>query len=145
MSVFLQMRCTAPQSHAPPAFGLCLPTWSASNYCQGPGDNSLFLTVSPDFASNLFYDHSGEYGAQASAINYEISSGGAKFTARTAAIEAAKKGKFMYDNQALLIDDDVDPRLKRPLDSASKNPNAIKASDMSLRLRRWVAQDCDGA
>ena len=33
------------------------------------GDNSLFLTVSPDFASNLFYDHSGEYGAQASAIN----------------------------------------------------------------------------
>jgi hypothetical protein len=46
-----------------------LSTWSASNYCQGPGDNSLFLTVSPDFASNLFYDHSGEYGAQASAIN----------------------------------------------------------------------------
>eukprot|EP01043_Picozoa_sp_COSAG02_P031878 COSAG02_NODE_2101_length_9808_cov_3.575658_10_plen_130_part_00 len=31
-----------------------LSTWSASNYCQGPGDYSLFLTVSPDFASNLF-------------------------------------------------------------------------------------------
>ena len=42
--------------------------------------------------------------------------GGDTFTARTAAIEAAKKGKFMYGNQALLIDDTVDPRLKRPLD-----------------------------
>eukprot|EP01043_Picozoa_sp_COSAG02_P025524 COSAG02_NODE_1437_length_12606_cov_5.043336_10_plen_59_part_00 len=26
-----------------------LSTWSASNFCQVPGDNSLFLTVSPDF------------------------------------------------------------------------------------------------
>ena len=46
-----------------------LSTWSASNFCQGPGDNSLFLTVSPDFASNLFYDHSGEYAAEEAAIN----------------------------------------------------------------------------
>jgi hypothetical protein len=46
-----------------------LSTWSASNYCQGPGDYSLFLTISPDFASNLFYDHSGEYAAQDAAIN----------------------------------------------------------------------------
>ena len=29
----------------------------------------MFLTISPDFASNLFYDHSGEYAAQAAAIN----------------------------------------------------------------------------
>ena len=60
----------------------------------------------------------------------EITAGGDKFTTRTAAIEAAKKGKIMYDNQALLIDGDVGPRLKRPLDSASKNPNAIKDADM---------------
>ena len=49
-----------------------LSTWSASNYCQGPGDYSLFLTISPDFASNLFYDDSGpsgEYAAQEAAIN----------------------------------------------------------------------------
>ena len=31
-------------------------------------------------------------------VDDEITPGGAKFTARTAAIEAAKKGKFMYDN-----------------------------------------------
>ena len=46
-----------------------LSTWSASNYCQGPGDNSLFLTVSPDFAKNLFYDHSSEYAAGDAAVN----------------------------------------------------------------------------
>ena len=39
---------------------------------------------------------------------------GAKFTARTAQLEKLKNGKFMYDNQALKIDADVDPRLKRP-------------------------------
>ena len=44
-------------------------TWSASNYCQSPGDTSLFLTVSPDFAKNLFYDHSGEYASLDAAVN----------------------------------------------------------------------------
>ena len=33
---------------------------------------------------------------------------------RTAQLEKNRNGKFMYDNQALLIDSDVDPRLKRP-------------------------------
>ena len=228
-----------------------LSTWSASNFCQGPGDNSLFLTVSPDFASNLFYDHSGEYGALASAINcnddgsdllrgtsvdskiaprtvavsiescelhvsyihpstsyipksisirwapiqvttrkvegasvtegfvvppntksvllfmrqkfahicadraelslagggvnvigaahawkpavgdYLNGTTGTKFTARTAQLEANKNGKFMFDNQALKIDEDVDPRLKRPKASASNNPLAFAASELT--------------
>jgi hypothetical protein len=221
-----------------------LSTWSASNFCQGPGDNSLFLTVSPDFASNLFYDHSGEYAAEEAAINCngdgsdklrgtdsdaliqprtiavsiesvelhvsyihpatsyipksisirwapiqvttrkvedtsvnegfvvppntksvllfmrqkfahicadraelslagggvniigkahnwkpatgdEIVTGGATFTDRTAQLEKNKNGKFMYDNQALLIDADVDPRLKRPATTDSENPDAL--------------------
>ena len=46
-----------------------LSTWSASNFAVGSSDHSLFLTVSPDFAENLFYDHSGEYAAQSGVVN----------------------------------------------------------------------------
>ena len=56
--------------------------------------------------------------------DYLSGSSGTKFTARTAQLEKIKNGKFMYDNQALLIDSDVDPRLKRP-----------KASESNIRLR----------
>jgi hypothetical protein len=230
-----------------------LSTWSASNFCQGPGDNSLFLTVSPDFANNLFYDHSGEYAAQEAAINCngdgsdklrgtdgdaliqprtiavsiesvelhvsyihpatayipksisirwapiqvttrkiegtsvtegfvcppntksvllfmrqkfahvcadraelslagggvniigkahawqpavgdEITPGGDTFTERMAQLEKNQNGKFMYDNQALLIDGDVDPRLKRPKSTVSSNPDAIKATELEKEI-----------
>ena len=48
------------------------------------------------------------------AVDDPVGDGGAKFTARTAQLEKNKNGKFMFDNQALKIDEDVDPRLKRP-------------------------------
>jgi hypothetical protein len=47
--------------------------------------------------------------------DYLVGSSGTKFTARTAQLEKNKNGKFMFDNQALKIDDDVDTRLKRVL------------------------------
>jgi hypothetical protein len=247
-----------PNSTAANAGGVCemqvsepvlLSTWSASNFCQGPGDNSLFLTVSPDFASTLFYDHSGEYAAQEAAINcngdgsdvlrgssaslaiaprsiavsiesvelhvsyihpatsyipkslsirwapiqvstrkiegdsvaegfvvppntksvllfmrqkfahicadraeLSLAAGGvnimgtkhtwqpkvddkpsddaAAFGIRGVALEKNKNGKFMYDNQAMLIDPDIDPRLKRPVKPDSNDPLAFQTTDI---------------
>ena len=38
-----------------------LDTWNTP-YAIGPADHALFLTVSPDWQKNLFYDTSGQYG-----------------------------------------------------------------------------------
>ena len=40
---------------------LLLDTWNTP-YAIGPADHALFLTVSPDWQKNLFYDMSGQYG-----------------------------------------------------------------------------------
>jgi hypothetical protein len=231
-----------------------LSTWSASNYCQGPGDNSLFLTVSPDFAKNLFYDHSGEYAANDAAINcsgtgsddllgdkvtiparqiavsvesvelhvsyihpstpyipksisirwapiqvttrkmrgqqvnesfvvppstksvllfmrqafqhicadraeLSLAGGGVnikgtkhtwtpttssdnpatggKFTDPEVVIEKRKQGKFLYDNQKLLIDPSVDPRLKRPISGDSTDKVSATGGVESTRPYAW--------
>ena len=44
------------------------------------------------------------------AFVYLSGSSGTQFTDRTAQLEKLKNGKFLYDNQALKIDADVDPR-----------------------------------
>ena len=40
---------------------LLLDTWNTP-YAIGPADHALFLSVSPDWQKNLFYDTSGQYG-----------------------------------------------------------------------------------
>ena len=40
---------------------LLLDTWNTP-YAIGPADHALFLSVSPDWQRNLFYDTSGQYG-----------------------------------------------------------------------------------
>jgi hypothetical protein len=40
---------------------LLLDTWNTP-YAIGPADHALFLSVSPDWQKNLFYDMSGQYG-----------------------------------------------------------------------------------
>ena len=44
---------------------------------------------------------------------------GGTFTDPEIVIEKRKQGKFLYDNQKLLIDPSVDPRLKRPISGDS--------------------------
>ena len=223
---------------------LLLSTWSASNYAIGPGDHSLFLTVSPDFADNLFYDHSGEYAALSSVVNCngdgsdslmgrdsninartisvsvesvelhvsyihpatpyipkslsirhspiqittrkiqgdtinesftvpvstksvmlfmrqafthvcadraELSLAGsgvnimgtkhtwtpATTDAHADLLEHNKNGKFLYDNQAMLVDSDVDPRLRRPTGGASVNKIAVENGIEVTRPYGW--------
>ena len=61
-------------------------------------------------------------------------SDGEKFTARTAQLEKLKNGKFLYDNQALKIDADVDPRLKRPV--AGNSPDKVVEASAGVEETR---------
>ena len=69
--------------------------------------------------------------------DYLSGSAGEQFTARTAQLEKLKNGKFLYDNQALKIDADVDPRLKRPV--AGNSPDKVVEASAGVEETRPYA------